>query len=126
MQRRNLIKFVAATAAWSTAPRARAQQRTWRIGWLAQGSPPPENTDPSLSSFQRGLEQLGYQESRHYSIEARFANVDRSLLRGLAKELVDRGVDIIVTVGTASTHAAKNATSTIPIVMTGSDDPIAT
>lgn len=57
-------------------------------------------------------------------IEARFADTDVSRLPTLAKELVDLGVDVILTIGTAATRAAKKATTTIPIVMAGAGDPI--
>src|SRR5262249_49750207 len=57
-------------------------------------------------------------------IEARFADTDQSRLPTLAKELVDLGVDVIVTFGVASVRAAKGATTTIPIVMAGGSNDV--
>jgi len=109
----------------SFEPRAVAQGKVWRIGWLDPSVPPTETTpSPSLRAFQQALSRLGYAEGRNYMIEARFADTDESLLPALAKELVDRGVDVIVTIGTPTVFAAKGATTTIPIVMAGSNDPV--
>ena len=109
----------------SVAPGAQAQQKVWRIGWL---TPDPAQTlaDPSsnLRNFREAMGELGYVENRNYVIEARFSDTDRTRLPGLAKDLVDSGVDIIVTIGTPTVRAAKTATSTIPIVMAGSENPV--
>jgi putative ABC transport system substrate-binding protein len=107
------------------APGAVAQDKMWRIGFL-DPSVPPTAAAPSrqLAAFQQGLDGLGYLEGRNYIIEARFADTDQSRLPALAKELVDRGVDVIVTVGTPTVRAAKKATATIPIVMAGSNNPV--
>ena len=109
----------------SFEPRAVAQGKVWRIGWLDPSVPPTETTpSPSLRAFQQALSRLGYAEGRNYMIEARFADTDESLLPALAKELVDRGVDVIVTIGTPTVYAAKAATASIPIIMAGSNDPV--
>jgi putative ABC transport system substrate-binding protein len=71
-----------------------------------------------------GQDRLGYKEGRNYIIDARFADTDWSRLPALAKELVDRGVDVVVTIGTPTVRAAKEATATIPIVMAGSQNPV--
>jgi len=104
---------------------APAQEKVWRIGWL-DPSPPPMPGKPStnLETFRKALSELGYVENRNYVIEGRFADTDWDRLPRLAKELVDSGADIIVTIGTPPVEAAKNATSTIPIVMAGSGDPV--
>src|SRR3954447_3352105 len=106
---------------------ASAKDKVWQIGFFSM-NPPPSNDKPSLDLkwFKQGLAERGYQEGRNYVIEARFADADRRRLPALAKELVDLRVDVIVTVGTPTTRAAKNATATIPIVMTGSENPVET
>jgi ABC-type uncharacterized transport system substrate-binding protein len=106
------------------APGAVAQGKVWRIGFLDL-SVPPTAAAPSanLEAFRQGLDGLGYLEGRNYIMEARFADTDQSRLPALAKELVDRGVDVIVTIGTPTVRAAKKATATIPIIMAGSSDP---
>jgi ABC-type uncharacterized transport system substrate-binding protein len=109
----------------SFAPSALAEEKLWRIGWL-DPSPTPTPAKPSccLPIFRKALSELGYVEGRNYVIESRFADTDYDRLPRLAKELVDSGVDIIVTIGTPAVAPAKNATSTIPIVMAGSADPV--
>ena len=109
----------------SFVPHAVAQDKVWHIGWL-DPSVPPTATTPSqnLEAFKQALNRLGYAEGRNYVLDAQFADTDQSRLPALAKELVDRGVDVIVTVGTPTVLAAKRATAKIPIVMTGSNDPV--
>jgi putative tryptophan/tyrosine transport system substrate-binding protein len=103
---------------------ASAQIKLWRIGWLDPGPPPePGRPDDDLETFRKALSELGYVEHRNYVIESRFADTDWDRLPMLAKDLVDRGVDVIVTIGTP-TVAAKAATTTIPIVMAGSEYPV--
>ena len=102
-----------------------AEDKIRTIGFLDM-NPPPTKNKPSLNlrSFKQGLDERGYQEGRNYVIEARFADTDRRRLPALAKELVDLRVDVIVTVGTATTRAVKKITANIPIVMTGSEHPV--
>ena len=124
MRRREFIALVAGVAL--AEPRAAlAGEKIWRIGWL-DPNPQPRSGGPyaNLDAFRGALGELGYVEGRNYVIEGRFADTDNSQLPALAKELVDRGADIIVAIGTPTVVAAKNATSTIPIVMAGSADPI--
>ena len=102
-----------------------AADKVWRIGWLDPNPPPtPGKPYADLDAFRQALGQLGYVEGRNYIIEGRFADTDNSRLPALAKELADRDADIIMTIGTPPVVAAKNATSTIPIVMAGSADPV--
>ncbi len=104
---------------------ALGQDKIWRIGFLDQSTPPTtDRPSRTLEPFQRALDELGYKEGRNYIIDARFADTDLSRLPALAKELVDRGVDVVVTIGTPTVRAAKEATATIPIVMAGSQNPV--
>jgi putative tryptophan/tyrosine transport system substrate-binding protein len=105
---------------------AQAQQpaKVPRIGYL---------TGASLSSivnriepFRQGLRDLGYAEGKNIVIEWCGANGNRDRQRALATELVRLKVDVIVTAGPGGTVAAKEATSTIPIVMTQDPDPVGT
>src|SRR5215472_15584614 len=124
MRRRNFITLVG--GAVTVGPLAAlAQGKIWRLGWLTP-DPPPTAAQPSddLVTFEKALAELGYIEGRNYVIEARFADTDNSRLPALAYELVQDRVDIIVTIGTPTVDAAKNATSVIPIVMAGAADPI--
>src|SRR5207249_2306581 len=91
---------------------ALGQDKIWRIGFLDLSTPPTtDRPSRTLEPFQRALDELGYKEGRNYIIDARFADTDVSRLPALAKELVDRGVDVVVTIGTPTTRAAKEATA---------------
>jgi putative ABC transport system substrate-binding protein len=77
-----------------------------------------------VESFRQGLRELGYVEGKNILIEWRFAEGKLDRLPELAAELVGFKVDIIVSAGPQVTHPAKEATSTIPIVMTFDNDPV--
>jgi putative ABC transport system substrate-binding protein len=93
------------------------------IAWLSSRFPPPE-ADFQRSPFIQGLRELGYVEGQNIAIERRYAEEQRERLPGLAAELVQLRVDVIVAAGLDTVRPAKEATSTIPIVMTVSDDPV--
>src|ERR1700758_2178149 len=76
-----------------------------------------------MESFRQGLQSLGYVEGKNIVIEYRYAEGKLDRLPELAAELVRLKVDIIVTAAPAVTQAAKEATNTIPIVMTNEADP---
>ena len=77
-------------------------------------------------AFRQGLRELGYVEGKNIIIELRSAEGKLDRLPALAAELVRLKVDVIVTAGPIPTRAAKEATTTIPIVMTNDPDPVAT
>ena len=123
MQRRDLIAGVAATAAaW---PRVlRAQQKAMPvIGFLSPASAGP--FAPIVAAFHEGLSETGYVEGQNVASEYRWAEGHYDRLPALAANLVDRKVDLIVAiVGTPPALAAKNATSTIPILFATVGDPV--
>ncbi len=92
-----------------------------RIGYLSRDS--AEGHKSLLAAFQQGLRELGYVDGQNITFEYRYAEGKRHRRSALAVELVRLKVDIIVT-GGGGVGAAKNATSTIPIVMTFSADPV--
>jgi putative ABC transport system substrate-binding protein len=102
---------------------AEAQQagKVPRIGFLFYGSPGPS---PELDAFRQGLRELGYIEGQNITIEYRFASGRVGQLPELAAELVRLKLDVIVTPGTPGSVAAKQATSTIPIVFAGVADAV--
>ena len=75
-------------------------------------------------AFRQGLRELGYVEGKNIVIEWRYAEGKLDSLPALAAELVRLKVDVIVTTGPTVTRAAKEATATIPIVMTYDNDPV--
>jgi ABC-type uncharacterized transport system substrate-binding protein len=95
-----------------------------RIGYLSNNDPATESTRAEV--FQAGLRELGYVQGQNITIEYRYAERKSDRLRELAAELVRLKIDIIVVAGgTGQIRAAKNATKTIPIVMTGlGADPV--
>jgi ABC-type uncharacterized transport system substrate-binding protein len=101
-----------------------AQQPTKvpRIGYLA--GPSLSSLAPRIEAFQQGLRELGYVEGKNIVIEWRSAEGKLDRLPDLAGELVRLKVDVIVTTGPGNTRSAKEATSTIPIVMTQDNDPV--
>jgi putative ABC transport system substrate-binding protein len=103
---------------------AEAQQPTKspRIGFLSATSASSQSL--RVEAFRQGLRELGYVEGKNIVIEWRFAEGKADRLRELVAELVRLKVDVIVTGGPPPTRAAKQATSTIPIVMAFDDDPV--
>jgi putative ABC transport system substrate-binding protein len=101
-----------------------AQQRTKmsRIGYLTAAS--LSSNQARIEAFRQGLSELSYVEGKNIVIEYRFAEGRLDHLPALAAELVRLKVEIIVTTGPASTRPAKEATSTIPIVMASDSDPV--
>jgi putative ABC transport system substrate-binding protein len=126
MQRRDFITLLGGTVAWPLA--ARAQQavgRIYKIGYLSVSS--RERTLRFVKAFEDGLRSMGYRVGENISIEYRFANGDMERLPALAADMVRLDVGIIVAAGAnPSVTAAKKATTSIPIVMTGSIDPVYT
>jgi putative tryptophan/tyrosine transport system substrate-binding protein len=117
MQRREFITLLGGAAAgWPVV--ARAQQsaaKVFRIGFL--GLPTADSLPKRPEAFRAGLRDLGYQEGRDFVIEYRWADGNYDRLPALVADLVGLKVDVIVTHGTPGVLAAKQATSTIPIVM---------
>jgi putative ABC transport system substrate-binding protein len=93
-----------------------------RIGYLS--GPSPSTSANRREAFLQGLRELGYVEGKNIVIEWRWANGKFDRLPALAAELVGLKVDIIVTAGPQTTRPAKQATSTIPIVMAQDPDPV--
>ena len=86
--------------------------------------PLPAGQSARIEAFRQGLRELGYVEGKNIVIEWRSAEGKPDRLPALAAELVRLKVDIIVTGGATATRAAKEATVTIPIVMTQDSDPV--
>jgi putative ABC transport system substrate-binding protein len=125
MRRREFIAaFGAMTAAWPLV--ARAQHAMPVIGFLGAAVPDDAEVARNLTAFRKGLAETGFVEGQNVQTEYRWAEGHYERLPALAAELVSRKVDVIVNEGGApSLWAAKEATSTIPIVFHTGIDPVA-
>jgi putative ABC transport system substrate-binding protein len=125
LRRRAFIAVLAGGAA--RAGGAVAQPAVHRLGILAPTeSPRPSDPHSATGSLPSYLEELGYVRGRSLVLEQRYAAGQLANLPALARELVRLRVEVIVSIGSSATRAAKAATSTIPIVFLGNIDPIAT
>ena len=103
---------------------ARAQQtaKIPRIGYpLAASS---STNSPRVEAFRQGLRELGFVEGKNIIVEWRFAEGKRDRLPLLAAELMRLKVDILISDSASTTRVLKEATSTIPIIMTNDGDPV--
>ena len=103
---------------------AEAQQagKMWRVGFLAFGARPPDGAPPL--ALRQALQELGYVERQSVIYLGRWAEAKQDRLPGLAAELIGLKVDAIVTLGGPAAEAAKEATTTIPIVITFAGDAV--
>jgi putative ABC transport system substrate-binding protein len=104
---------------------AEAQQATKkspRVGILSLN--PASVQKDRVEAFREALRKLGYVEGQNINIEYRYGDNKSERMRGLAAELVHLNVDVIVTTGSSATRPAKEATTTIPIVMMSDNDPV--
>src|SRR6185369_8134924 len=121
MKRRGFITLVGgAAAAWPLAAGAQQKGKLPVIGLLNPGS-----TDtPGVVGFYKGLRELGYVEGSNIAIERRYGDWNADRFKELAADLARIKVDVIVVVSTTPARAAKQATSTVPIVVAGMADPV--
>src|SRR5258708_11018237 len=124
MRRRKFSTLLggAATASSVWPSLLSAQKATPVIGYL--GISTPSLAAVNLAALRQGLSEAGYVEGQNLTIEYRWAAVRYDLLPALAADLVDRKVDVIVAGADPAAHAAKSATSTIPIVFVSGRDPV--
>jgi putative ABC transport system substrate-binding protein len=118
----SVVMLIIALLAAPLAAEAQQPAKAYRIGFL--GTDTTAFATGPLAAFLQGLRDLGYAEGRNFAIEYRWAGGNYDRLAGLAAELVDLKVDLIVTYGTPGCQAAKHATTTIPIVMAVVGDPV--
>lgn len=124
--RRELLSaFGAGVLARPLALFAQQQTKVWRIGFLASRHVNFVDSDSLYGPFRQGMRELGYVEGKHFIIEWRSSESNNEQLPARAAELVAMKVDIIVTSTVPAIRAAQKATTTIPIVMGGTGDPVA-
>ena len=123
MKRREFIALIGGTAAaWPLAVRAQQTGRLPRIGFLGTGN--PKGFAAQMDALRQGLRDHGYIEGKSAQIEYRWAEGKLERLGELAADLVRLKVDVIVTHGVPTTRAAKQATTTIPIVVAFTGDAV--
>jgi putative ABC transport system substrate-binding protein len=120
--RRAVLRAVLCGVACMPSLESLAQQKPkeWRIGFLASGS----SATRDYEGFIQGMRELGHVEGRNLLVQRRFADGKYERLAGLAAELVRLDVDVIVAGTTLGVQAARQATTTIPIVMVAVPDPV--
>ncbi len=125
MDRRAFLGILAGSmlAAPLTAETQKAT-KSWRIGLLTSGAREGAGADLRIAPFSEGLRELGYIEGRNVILAIRYAEGRVERLPALAAELVNLKVDVLVAMSTPGALAAKQATSTIPIVMAAVGEPV--
>jgi putative ABC transport system substrate-binding protein len=121
-RRRFLIAAATAVLATPLASLAQQKGKIWRIGVLETIS--PALNAANFDAFRQGLRELGYVEGQNVVIEYRSADGRQERFPDLATELVRLKVDLIVTRGAPASLAAKNATGSIPVVISATADPV--
>ncbi len=115
------ILFAGALVAVAVTSEAQQPAKIPRIGYLANSR---SAGVARYDAFRQGLREFGYVEGKTIVIERRYAEGKQDRLSALVAELVRLKVDVIVTGSPSATRSAKQATSTIPIVMLADDDPV--
>jgi putative tryptophan/tyrosine transport system substrate-binding protein len=120
MKRREFIALLGGAAAWSRTAIAQHSEGLRRIGMLLPGSTLTHGR--YIAAFRRGLRELGYTEGRHFSLDVSLAEGRLDRLPSLATELAALKVDVIVSGSDEGTLAARQSTTSIPIVQGGGGD----
>jgi putative ABC transport system substrate-binding protein len=124
MRRRDFVKVVASSLAVAWPLAARAQQPIPAIGYLGANTLDNNYTMPQIGAFRQGLKESGLVEERDLTILFQWADGHYDRLPALATELVSRNVSVIFASSLPSALAAKQVTSTIPIVFAMGADPV--
>jgi putative tryptophan/tyrosine transport system substrate-binding protein len=123
MDRRAFLVIASALAAIPIRVYGQSSGRIYRLGILHPGT--WISNDPVLADFVTPLRDLGYTEGKNLVVDRRYADGQLDRLPSMAQDLVKNRVDLILSVGTLASQAAKAATTTIPIVMLVNGDPVA-
>jgi putative ABC transport system substrate-binding protein len=124
VKRREFITLLSTAATWPLAARAQ-QPRIPKVGFLYPG--PSTAAAPRIGAFLEGLRGAGYSSPDQLELIPRVADGDLTQLSPMARELIDRNIDVLVAIAASSANVARVATTTIPIVaMDLETDPVAT
>jgi len=121
IRRRDTLPFILALCAAPPITRGQQPGKVYRIGWLTSMS---MAASQAWTEFVRGMRELGWIEGQNFTIENLFYEGRSERLPAIAAEAVQRKVDLIMCAGTQTTTAAKNATTTIPILFYLVGDPV--
>ena len=122
----NRRTFLVLAVLLASPARAQPASRTYRIGYLGSTSPDSlaAPTDALMATLLGRLRELGYTEGRNLVVERRTSEGHNERYRALASELVNLNVDVIIAPGSAAARAAKEVTSTVPIIIVVAGDPV--
>jgi putative tryptophan/tyrosine transport system substrate-binding protein len=124
VKRRAFIAGLGGAAAWPVVAHGQRPNRVWRIGWLIASPSADRDAIVFQDVFKSKLQDLGYVEGKNITFELRRAEGNFDRLPALAAELVALAPDVIVGGATVATAALQHSTSSIPIVMMVSTDPV--
>ena len=125
MRRREFIAVIGGAAAtWPLAAKAQQPDRMRRIGVLSGGSQSDPDTQGQVAQFRQGLQELGWTEGGNLRIDYRWGEGEVDKTRRYAAELVALAPDAILTISGFALGALLPATRTVPIVFTGTIDPV--
>lgn len=118
-----IVRLAAAVFLLAESVAVHAQQATkvYRIGYV---TPTSRSANPQFDAFRQGLRELGYVEGKNVIVEARFAEGRIERLPALVAELIGLKVDVLLAGSPVGAVAAKNASTTVPIVFAGVGDPV--
>jgi len=123
MRRRTVV--LVGLLAWPLGGIAQPAGRVARIGFIGGSAPDPAVLRAWVEPLRQGLRELGYVEGRNFTMEFRWSEgKQEERLPGLLAELIALAPDVLVTLGPRVAILAKDATTTIPIVALGVDDPV--
>jgi putative ABC transport system substrate-binding protein len=123
-RRRVIAVLGGAATAWPLAARAQQAERVRRIGVLTGSASDDADMQARIAAFVQGLAQLGWTDGQNLRIDTRWSGANAGDIRKQAVELAALATEVIVAFGSPATRGARQATSTIPIVMIGVGDPV--
>ncbi len=124
MNRRKLMRFLGASAAWPLAARAQQPARVGRIGVFMPYAANNDEGHDRMAAFHQGLQDVGWIDGKNLHIDIRWGADDRDRYRQYAAELVAMAPDVLVGVTAPTAVALQQQTRTVPIVFVGVIDPV--
>ena len=122
--RRTLLRALGISLLSAPLFAAETRSKVWRVGFLSARARPTSISADYYGAFPRRLSELGYAEGKNLAIEWRFAGGDYARLPAMAAELVQANVDVMLALGPPAVDAVRKATTTIPVVIVVSIDPV--